>query len=248
MRKSIGPMRLRGRGREPPPVGRPRSPAKGRDGRCAPRSSSAMSFQLAIPRRVALQQSPPPLHQPPPSMRWELSVGNELSANGNLSLIIVSQAWGAVQPESSTSPKCGRGRSRLRIQSNPRISSDACKHAAPEPSHLTPRTGRSRQYPATPRGPLACNVLKALLIKEKPEYAMPAKGTVASVPHAISASSSCQAVPRVGIANRRGPGRPAPFFIPRPSRAARPACTSRRIRRRCGTARRVSPDSRTAAG
>ena len=49
----------------PPPVGRPRSPAKGRDGRRAPCSSSAMSFQLAIPWRVALQQSPPPLHQPP---------------------------------------------------------------------------------------------------------------------------------------------------------------------------------------
>jgi len=27
-----------------------------------------MSFRLAIPRRVALQQSPPPLHQPCTSM------------------------------------------------------------------------------------------------------------------------------------------------------------------------------------
>jgi len=27
-----------------------------------------MSFRLAIPRRVALQQSPPPLHQPATSM------------------------------------------------------------------------------------------------------------------------------------------------------------------------------------
>src|SRR4051812_18302532 len=48
----------------PPPVGRPPSPSKGRDGRNAPCSSSAMSFQLAIPWRVALQQSPLPLHQP----------------------------------------------------------------------------------------------------------------------------------------------------------------------------------------
>ena len=70
MGKSIGPMGfqnpLKAGARVPPPVGRPRSPAKGRDGRSAPCSSSAMSFQLAIPWRVALQQSPPPLHQPPP--------------------------------------------------------------------------------------------------------------------------------------------------------------------------------------
>jgi|SRR5271157_1842749 len=30
------------------------------------------------------------------SMRWSLTAGNCLSANGNLSLITVSQAWGAV--------------------------------------------------------------------------------------------------------------------------------------------------------
>jgi hypothetical protein len=33
-----------------------------------------------------------------PSMRWGLTAGNHLSANGNLSLISVSQAWGALHP------------------------------------------------------------------------------------------------------------------------------------------------------
>ena len=36
----------------------------GNGARPPPASSSAMSFRLAIPRRIALQQGPPPLHQP----------------------------------------------------------------------------------------------------------------------------------------------------------------------------------------
>lgn len=34
------------------------------------------------------------------SMRWRLSAGNPKAANGNLSLISVSQAWGSVQARS----------------------------------------------------------------------------------------------------------------------------------------------------
>ncbi len=50
----------------PPPVGRPRSPVKGRDGRnCAPNSSSAMSSGRLFLDRVARQQSPSPLHRHP---------------------------------------------------------------------------------------------------------------------------------------------------------------------------------------
>ena len=51
--------------RRPPPVGRPRAPAKGRDGRSAPRSSSAMSSGRLFLDRVARQQSPSPLHRQP---------------------------------------------------------------------------------------------------------------------------------------------------------------------------------------
>jgi hypothetical protein len=36
----------------------------GSDPRVAPRLIVPMSLQMVIPRRIALQQSPPPLHQP----------------------------------------------------------------------------------------------------------------------------------------------------------------------------------------
>ncbi len=49
----------------PPPVGRPRGPAQGRDGRGAPCSSSAMSSGRLFLDRVARQQSPSPLHRHP---------------------------------------------------------------------------------------------------------------------------------------------------------------------------------------
>src|ERR1700727_2988999 len=39
-------------------------PVAGSDPRAAPRLIVPMSLQLVIPRRVALQQSSPPLHQP----------------------------------------------------------------------------------------------------------------------------------------------------------------------------------------
>src|SRR5450759_184895 len=41
-----------------------KEPVAGSDPRAAPRIIGPMSLQLIIPRRVALQQSSPPLHQP----------------------------------------------------------------------------------------------------------------------------------------------------------------------------------------
>jgi len=49
--------------RVPPPVGRPRSRVIGRDGRCTPCPSFAMSSGRLILDRVARQQSPSPLHR-----------------------------------------------------------------------------------------------------------------------------------------------------------------------------------------
>lgn len=66
--ESIGPMgafntlKKLGAG-VPPPVGRPRGPAKGRDGRSAPCSSSAMSSDRLFLDRVARQHCPSPLHR-----------------------------------------------------------------------------------------------------------------------------------------------------------------------------------------
>ena len=54
------------RGRVPPPVGRPRAPVQGRDGRnCAPYSPSAMSSGRLFLDRVARQHCPSPLHRQP---------------------------------------------------------------------------------------------------------------------------------------------------------------------------------------
>ena len=54
---------IRDWGRVPPPVGRPRSPAKRRAGRSAPCSSSTMSSDRLFLDRVARQHGPPPLHR-----------------------------------------------------------------------------------------------------------------------------------------------------------------------------------------
>jgi hypothetical protein len=65
--ESIAPMGfvqpLEARAGVPPPVGRLRSPAKGRDGRSTPCSSYAMSSGRLFLDRVARQQSPSPLHR-----------------------------------------------------------------------------------------------------------------------------------------------------------------------------------------
>jgi hypothetical protein len=80
--ESIGPMGslkpVKAGAGVPPPVGRLRGPAKGRDGRSAPCSSSAMSSDRLFLDRVARQQSPSPLHRHPQiNMHSSLSQGKE---------------------------------------------------------------------------------------------------------------------------------------------------------------------------
>jgi hypothetical protein len=70
-------------GRVPPPVGRPRSPAKGRDGRSAPCSSSTMSSGRLFLDRVARQQSPSPLHRRPQNNTHS----SEAGAKGDISTL-----------------------------------------------------------------------------------------------------------------------------------------------------------------
>jgi len=71
MAESIGPMwPLQAGAGVPPPVGRFRGPAKERDGRGAPCSSSAMSSGRLFLDRVARQQSPSPLHRQPDHKHW----------------------------------------------------------------------------------------------------------------------------------------------------------------------------------
>ena len=82
MRESINPMQRKESGAAPRPLRR---------------RIVSMSSRLAIPRRVALQQSPLPLGQPHASMKQKHLAGNLFAANGRLSLIFVSHPWGAVQ-------------------------------------------------------------------------------------------------------------------------------------------------------
>jgi len=72
-------------------------PAKGRDGRTAPCSSSAMSFRAGYSLAGCSPAEPASASPTALSMRWGMSAGNDLSANGNLSLVSVSQHRGAVQ-------------------------------------------------------------------------------------------------------------------------------------------------------
>jgi len=55
-----------------------------------PRLIVSMSFQLAIPGRVALPQSPLPLHQPRASMHERATAGHQKPANGQLCLNYLS--------------------------------------------------------------------------------------------------------------------------------------------------------------
>ena len=54
----------------------------------------SMSFQLAIPWRVALPQSPPPLHQPGAIMHERPAAGHQKPANGQLCLNYLSHPRG----------------------------------------------------------------------------------------------------------------------------------------------------------
>ena len=85
-------------GGAPPPVGRPPAPVKGRDGRSyAPCSSSAMSSRAGYSLAGCSSAEPASASPTASSMGWGITAGNELSANGNLSLVSVSQPRGSLQ-------------------------------------------------------------------------------------------------------------------------------------------------------
>ena len=69
--------------------------------RCSstPRPIVSMSFQLAIPWRVALPQSPPLLHQPGASMHERAAAGQQKPANGQLCLNYLSHPRGQAHPD-----------------------------------------------------------------------------------------------------------------------------------------------------
>ena len=62
-----------------------------------PRPIVSMSFQLAIPWRVALPQSPLPLHQPGAIMNQRPAAAQQKPANGQLCLNCLSHPRGQVQ-------------------------------------------------------------------------------------------------------------------------------------------------------
>ena len=69
----------------------------GSDPRLAPRPIVSMSLQLAIPRRVALQQSPPPLHQPSAILKEKRLFEKENPLNGKCANSRLSQQRGSPQ-------------------------------------------------------------------------------------------------------------------------------------------------------
>ena len=80
----------------PPPAGRPPAPVQGRDGRnYAPCSSSAMSSRAGYSLAGCSPAEPASASPTASIMGWGITAGNELSANGNLSLISVSQPKGS---------------------------------------------------------------------------------------------------------------------------------------------------------
>ena len=89
---------MKTRGGAPPPVGRPPALVQERDGRnnafC---SSSAMSSRAGYSLASCSPAEPASASPTGSSMRWSITTGNELPANGNLSLISVSQQRGSVQ-------------------------------------------------------------------------------------------------------------------------------------------------------
>src|SRR5712664_2451349 len=67
----------------------------GSDPRIAPRLIVPMSLQLVIPRRVALQQSSPPLHQPSVILKQKEQLGKENPLNGKCASSRLSQPRGS---------------------------------------------------------------------------------------------------------------------------------------------------------
>src|SRR5213082_2687931 len=75
--------------------------AEGRVEICPQRPSACDEFQLVIPWRVALQQSPPLLHQPLGSMRYSSLARLEFFSERH------SVSYSLVSPEGSTSGQPG---------------------------------------------------------------------------------------------------------------------------------------------
>jgi len=71
-----------------------------RGGRRPPRSLIGMSFRPGIPWQVALQQSLPPLSQPPPFCKTNGVPVEQFSAGGSCLTLVVSQKG----PQSTKSP------------------------------------------------------------------------------------------------------------------------------------------------
>src|SRR6267378_8470814 len=69
----------------------------GSDPPAAPRLIVPMSLRLAIPRRVALQQSSPPLHQPGVILKQKEQLGKENPLNGKCASSQLSQPRGSPQ-------------------------------------------------------------------------------------------------------------------------------------------------------
>src|SRR5438105_15292383 len=82
--------------------------AEGRVEICPQRPSACDEFQLVIPWRVALQQSPPLLHQPLGSMRYSSLARLEFFSERH------SVSYSLVSPEGSTSMSLRRHTSRRR--------------------------------------------------------------------------------------------------------------------------------------
>src|ERR1700686_1570258 len=83
MRRSISPME--------------EEPVAGSDPSAAPRLIVPMSLQLVIPRRVALQQSSPPLHQPSVSLKEKRKFEKEEPLNCMCANSKLSQQRGSPQ-------------------------------------------------------------------------------------------------------------------------------------------------------
>src|ERR1700675_3660509 len=83
-------------------------PVAGSDPRTAPRLIVPMSLQLVIPRRVALQQSSPALHQPSVSLKEKRKFEKEEPLNCRGANTKLSQQKGSPQgsvPEGRKAPK-----------------------------------------------------------------------------------------------------------------------------------------------
>src|ERR1700732_4900999 len=73
-------------------------PVAGSDPSAAPRLIVPMSLQLVIPRRVALQQSSPPLHQPSVILKEKTKFEKEEPSNCMWANSKLSQQKGSPQP------------------------------------------------------------------------------------------------------------------------------------------------------